>query len=96
MPTDPNFPYTRQFASVHGSRMAYVDEGEGEPIVFLHGNPTSSYLWRGVIPHAAKVGRAIAEPPRVYRRLHFLRGWSYEKTCEICAGGPRAGCPAGV
>ncbi len=60
MSTKPTFPYTKQFISVRGSRMAYVDEGKGEPIVLLHGNPTSSYIWRGVIPHLKKVGRAIA------------------------------------
>lgn len=40
--------------------MAYVEVGSGDPIVFLHGNPTSSYLWRGVIPHVAGLGRCIA------------------------------------
>jgi haloalkane dehalogenase len=45
---------------VHGSRMAYVDEGEGDPILFLHGNPTSSYLWRNVIPHLQGAGRCLA------------------------------------
>lgn len=40
--------------------MAYVDEGQGDPIVFLHGNPTSSYLWRNVMPHVADQGRIIA------------------------------------
>ena len=45
---------------VLGSKMAYVETGEGEPIVFLHGNPTSSYLWRGVIPYLASLGRCIA------------------------------------
>src|SRR5436309_5576228 len=45
---------------LHGARMAYVDEGSGDPIVFLHGNPTSSYLWRNVIPHVRSVGRCIA------------------------------------
>ncbi len=40
--------------------MAYVEEGEGDPIVFLHGNPTSSYLWRNVIPHVARLGRCLA------------------------------------
>jgi len=60
MATDPNFPYTKKRIEVRGSEIAYVDEGCGQPIVFLHGNPTSSYMWRGVIPHAAKVGRAIA------------------------------------
>ncbi|KAJ1634303.1 haloalkane dehalogenase [Pavlovales sp. CCMP2436] len=40
--------------------MHYVEEGQGEPILFLHGNPTSVYLWRNIIPHGAKVGRSIA------------------------------------
>jgi haloalkane dehalogenase len=40
--------------------MASVDEGQGDPIVFLHGNPTSSYLWRNVIPHVLELGRCIA------------------------------------
>jgi haloalkane dehalogenase len=40
--------------------MAYVEEGEGDPIVLLHGNPTSSYLWRNVMPHLAPLGRCIA------------------------------------
>ncbi|MDX1540533.1 MAG: haloalkane dehalogenase [Geminicoccaceae bacterium] len=47
-------------AEVLGSRMAYVEDGEGEPIVFLHGNPTSSFLWRNVIPHVRHLGRCIA------------------------------------
>lgn len=45
---------------VLGSKMAYVELGEGDPIVFLHGNPTSSYLWRNIIPHVAGLGRCIA------------------------------------
>jgi haloalkane dehalogenase len=56
--TDPR--YQRKFATVNGKRMAYVDEGEGDPIVFQHGNPTSSYLWRNVMPHCAGLGRLIA------------------------------------
>jgi haloalkane dehalogenase len=40
--------------------MAYVEVGKGDPIVFLHGNPTSSYLWRNVIPHIEPLGRCIA------------------------------------
>jgi haloalkane dehalogenase len=43
-----------------GHEMAYVEMGAGDPIVFLHGNPTSSYLWRAVIPHLAGSGRCIA------------------------------------
>jgi haloalkane dehalogenase len=45
---------------VGGLSMAHVDVGEGEPLVFLHGNPTSSYLWRNVIPHVAGSFRCIA------------------------------------
>jgi haloalkane dehalogenase len=45
---------------VNGLSMAYVDEGDGDPVVFLHGNPTSSFLWRGVIPHLVDAYRCIA------------------------------------
>jgi haloalkane dehalogenase len=45
---------------VRGLSMAYVEEGAGDPVVFLHGNPTSSFLWRNVIPHVAPLGRCIA------------------------------------
>lgn len=45
---------------VNGTTIHYVEQGEGEPIVFVHGNPTSSYLWRNVIPHVSTLGRAIA------------------------------------
>ena len=54
-------PWTeKKHMEVLGRKMAYVESGEGDPIVFLHGNPTSSYLWRGVIPHLAPLGRCIA------------------------------------
>lgn len=55
-----DFPYESRFVEVHGSNMHYVDEGSGDPILFLHGNPTSSYLWRNVIPHLSSLGRCIA------------------------------------
>ncbi len=45
---------------VLGSRIAYIDEGEGCSVLFLHGNPTSSYLWRNIIPHVAPHARCIA------------------------------------
>jgi haloalkane dehalogenase len=53
-------PYPRKRIAVLDSDMAYVDTGTGDPIVFLHGNPTSSYLWRNVIPHVAPLGRCLA------------------------------------
>jgi haloalkane dehalogenase len=52
--------YPKQFADVLGRRMAYVEAGGGDPVVFLHGNPTSSYLWRNVMPHVEPLGRCIA------------------------------------
>jgi haloalkane dehalogenase len=51
---------TKQIASVRGTTMAYLQEGAGRPIVLLHGNPTSSYLWRNVIPRLRGHGRVIA------------------------------------
>ena len=53
-------PYEKKFASVNGKQIAYVEEGSGDPIVLLHGNPTSSFLWRNVIPELVKSGRVIA------------------------------------
>lgn len=51
---------TKQFIDVQGKSMAYVEMGKGDPIVFQHGNPTSSYLWRNIMPHLADQGRCIA------------------------------------
>ena len=50
----------QKFAEVNGKRMAYIDEGAGSAVVFQHGNPTSSYLWRNVMWHCADLGRLIA------------------------------------
>ena len=46
--------------NVNGKRMAYAEMGSGKPIVFLHGNPTSSYVWRNIMPHVTTLGRCIA------------------------------------
>ena len=54
------FPYQKKRRRILGSEMAYVEVGEGDPIVLLHGNPTSSYLWRNVLPHLRPLGRCIA------------------------------------
>lgn len=54
------FPYDSRFVEVDGATMHYVEEGEGAPILFLHGNPTSAYLWRNIIPYVSDQGRAIA------------------------------------
>lgn len=61
------FPFESKYIEVkaclpdrQGSKIHYIDEGEGDPILFIHGNPTSSYLWRNVIPHLQNQGRCIA------------------------------------
>jgi len=54
------FPYQKQRRRVLGREMAYVEVGKGDPIVLLHGNPTSSYLWRNVLPYLQPRGRCIA------------------------------------
>ncbi len=54
------FPFESKFVDVHGAKMHYIDVGKGDPILFLHGNPTSSYLWRNIIPHLSGQGRCIA------------------------------------
>lgn len=53
------FPYEKQSKEINGKKIAYVDVGEGDPIVLLHGNPTSSYLWRNIIPVLEGHGRVI-------------------------------------
>ena len=54
------FPFESHYVEVLGSKMHYIDEGEGDPILFIHGNPTSSYLWRNIIPYVSDDGRVIA------------------------------------
>jgi pimeloyl-ACP methyl ester carboxylesterase len=67
------FPYQKQGRRVLGREMAYVEVGEGDPIVLLHGNPTSSYLWRNVLPHLQ--GKLPDSGPGSYRFVehrHYL------------------------
>lgn len=52
--------HPKKFIEVKGKKMAYVEMGEGDPIIFQHGNPTSSYLWRNVMPYLKNQGRCIA------------------------------------
>lgn len=77
-------PHSRQRARILDTQISYVDEGQGEPIVFLHGNPTSSYLWRNIIPYAKDFGRCLApdlvgmgqsgrSPTNAYRFLDHVR-----------------------
>jgi haloalkane dehalogenase len=54
------FPFESRYVEVHGSAMHYVDVGDGDPVLFLHGNPTSSYLWRNIIPYLSDQARCIA------------------------------------
>ncbi len=56
----PDFPFKPNYIDINGSNIHYIDEGSGDPILFLHGNPTSSYLWRNIIPYLTPYGRCIA------------------------------------
>ncbi|MBZ5491572.1 MAG: haloalkane dehalogenase [Acidobacteriia bacterium] len=81
--------HPRQRVVVLDTEISYVDTGKGDPIVFLHGNPTSSYLWRNVIPYLSDMGRCLApdmvgmgksgkSPGKAYRFLdhaHYLDAW---------------------
>ena len=59
--SDSSKPFApKKFLEIKGRRMACIDEGQGGPIVFQHGNPTSSYLWRNVMPACRGLGRLIA------------------------------------
>jgi haloalkane dehalogenase len=55
-----DFPYESHYIDIEGSKIHYIDEGTGDPVLFLHGNPTSSYLWRNIIPYLTSIARCIA------------------------------------
>jgi pimeloyl-ACP methyl ester carboxylesterase len=68
------FPFQKQPAEILGHTMAYVDVGQGDPIVLLHGNPTSSHLWRNIIPYLQRLGRGWPSQSEVtVRGIHFLQ-----------------------
>ncbi len=78
------FPFESRYIEVKGHRMHYIEEGTGDPILFLHGNPTSSYLWRNIIPHVTSLGRAIApdligmgKSDKVDSRYRFFDHYEY-------------------
>jgi hypothetical protein len=85
----PADPYPRKRIAVLDTEISYIDTASGDPIVFLHGNPTSSYLWRNVIPYFSKLGRCLApdlvgmgqsgkSPTRSYRFVdheRYLDAW---------------------
>jgi haloalkane dehalogenase len=82
-------PHPRRRVAVLDTEMSYVDTGQGDPIVFLHGNPTSSYLWRNIIPYLSAHGRCLApdlvgmgqsgkSPAQAYRfvdHARYLDAW---------------------
>ena len=64
----PDFPFDSSYHEVDGLRLAYLDEGEGPPVVFFHGEPTRSYLWREVIPPVRDAGYRCIAPDHAGRR----------------------------
>lgn len=60
-----NWPYAPRFARVNGRRMHYIDEGAGDPVLLLHGNPTWGYLWRKVIPPIIAAGHRVIVPDQI-------------------------------
>jgi pimeloyl-ACP methyl ester carboxylesterase len=60
MPQSARYPFRSRYADLFGSKIHYIEEGSGRAFLFLHGNPTWSYLWRNVIPPIAERGRCIA------------------------------------
>jgi haloalkane dehalogenase len=60
--------YVKKSANIFGYNMRYVDEGTGDPIILLHGNPTSSYLWRNIIPHLIRNGPIPPPISKSWRR----------------------------
>jgi haloalkane dehalogenase len=85
----PDFPFAPRYRQVDGLRLAHIDEGDGAPVVFVHGEPTWSYLWRKVIPPVRDAGfRCIAPDYAGFGRSDKPTdlGWySYDRHSELFA-----------
>jgi haloalkane dehalogenase len=85
----PDFPYEPVFRTVDGLRLAHVDEGDGPPVVFWHGEPTWSYLWRNVIPPVRDAGFRCVAPDLVgfgrSDKPTDLGWYSYDRHCALAA-----------
>lgn len=82
-----DFPYESRYVEVLGSKMHYVEEGEGRTVLFVHGNPTSSYLWRNIIPHLSGQARCIAvDLIGMGKSDHPDIGYSYDDHSRYLAG----------
>ena len=95
----PDFPFAPRFRQVDGLRMAHVDEGDGPPVVFLHGEPTWSFLWRKVIPPVRDAGfRCIAPDHAGFGRSDKpvdLDLYTFARHVAVAAGGRRPGARPG-
>ena len=94
----PGFDFEPTYREVDGLRLAHIDEGEGSPVVFVHGEPTWSYLWRKVIPPVLDAGhRCIAPDHAGFGRSDKptdLDWYSYDRHSELFADAARAPRPA--
>jgi haloalkane dehalogenase len=85
----PEFPFSPHYRELDGLRLAHIDEGEGEPVVFVHGEPTWSYLWRKLIPPVIDAGyRCVAPDHAGFGRSDKPTdlGWyCYDRHCELFA-----------
>jgi pimeloyl-ACP methyl ester carboxylesterase len=105
-------PHPRRRVAVLDTEMSYVDTGRGDPIVFLHRNPTSSYLWRNIIPYLSEQGRCLApdlvgmgqsgkSPTNAYRfvdHARYLDAWfeALNLTSNVTPGHTRLGVGFGI
>jgi len=85
----PDFPFQPHYREAQGLRLAHLDEGEGKPVVFMHGEPTWSFLWRGVIPAVRDAGwRCIAPDLAGFGRSDKpidIDWYSYDRHVELMA-----------
>ncbi len=83
----PDFPFESSYREIDGVRLAYLDEGEGKPVVFFHGEPTWSFLWRKVIPPVRDAGyRCIAPDYAGFGRSDKptdLEWYTYDRHVEL-------------
>ena len=94
----PDFPFASHYREVDGLRLAHLDEGDGAPVIFMHGEPTWSFLWRKVIPPVRDAGfRCIAPDLAGFGRSDKpieIDWYSYDRHVELTAEAARAARPA--
>jgi pimeloyl-ACP methyl ester carboxylesterase len=81
----------KRFVNVLSRKIAYLERGEGHPIIFIHGNPTSSFLWRNVLPHVERSDRRLIAPDLIGMGDSDKSRQARTRPLSLCEPGPLSG-----